>query len=37
MIDCIIGRLSSFLYGSHLVGRPAILKRRVYGTGIIKR
>lgn len=37
MIDCIIGRLSSFLYGSHLVGRPAILKRRVYSTGIIKR
>ena len=37
MIDCIIGRLSSFLYGSHLVGRPTILKRRVYGTGIIKR
>ena len=37
MIDCIIGRLSSFLYVSPLVGRPAILKRRVYSTGIIKR
>ena len=29
--------VSHGLSGSHLVGRPAILKRRVYSTGIIKR